>query len=76
MANFWEKAAHSVDHMFSGILTSCNITICILVISRFGFEGWSLVLIASVPDLCILFTSDKRGFLFLLVLGIGCIILL
>ena len=25
--------------------------------SRFGFEGWILVLIASVPDLCILFTS-------------------
>ena len=28
-----------------------------LVISRFGFEGWIWVLIASVPDLCILFTS-------------------
>ena len=28
----------------------------ILVISRFGFEGWSWFLIASVPDLCILFT--------------------
>ena len=24
----------------------------ILVISRFGFEGWIWVLIASVPDLC------------------------
>ena len=30
-----------------------------LVISRFGFEGWSWVLIASVPDLCILFTFCK-----------------
>ena len=28
----------------------------ILVISRFDFEGWIWVLIASVPDLCILFT--------------------
>ena len=28
----------------------------IFVISHFGFEGWSWVLIASVPDLCILFT--------------------
>ena len=27
----------------------------ILVISRFGFEGWIWVLTASVPDLCILF---------------------
>ena len=27
-----------------------------LFISRLGFEGWIWVLIASVPDLCILFT--------------------
>ena len=27
----------------------------ILVIARFGFEGWIWVLIASVPDLCILY---------------------
>ena len=40
----------------------------ILVISRFGFDGWIRVLIASVPDLCILFTfntctmkKQKRG---------------
>ena len=33
----------------------------ILAISRFGFEGWSWVLIASVPDLCILFTSIVRS---------------
>ena len=32
------------DHWSSGI------------ISRFGFEGWIWVLIASVPGLCILFT--------------------
>ena len=34
----------------------------ILVISRFGFEGWSWVPIASVPDLCILFTLIYSGF--------------
>ena len=34
----------------------------ILVISRFGFEGWSRVLIASVPDFCILFTLIYSGF--------------
>ena len=28
----------------------------VLVTSRLGFEGWILVLIASVPGLCILFT--------------------
>ena len=27
-----------------------------LVIFRFGFEGWIGVLIASVPDICMLFT--------------------
>ena len=32
----------------------------ILVISRFGFEGWIWVLIASVPDLCILFTFFEK----------------
>ena len=30
-----------------------------LVISRFGFEGWVWVLIASVSDLCILFALKK-----------------
>ena len=29
-------------------------------ISRFGFEGWIWVLVASVPDLCILFTFVVR----------------
>ena len=54
MAKCWEIAAHSVDHMFS--LVFCLFVI--LVISRFGFgfEGLIWVLIASVPDLCILLT--------------------
>ena len=43
MAAFWEIAAHPVEHVFS-LYFDC-------------FEGWSWVLIASVPDLCILFTS-------------------
>ena len=33
-----------------------------LVIFRFGFEGLILVLIASVADLCILFTFVKWSF--------------
>ena len=33
-----------------------------LVISRFGFEGWIWALIASVPDFCILVT-----FIFILI---------
>ena len=54
---FWEIAAHSVDHMFS---LYCEL---VLVISRFGFEGWIWVLIASVPDLCIhfIFTITSYG---------------
>ena len=51
MADFWEIAAHSVDHMLSFVF----LTIClILVIFHFGFVGWNLVLISSVHDLCIL----------------------
>ena len=38
------------------ICSLCILTICNLVISRFGFEGWIWGLIASVPGLCILFT--------------------
>ena len=49
LATVWEIPAHSVDHMFSDY-----IVIHALVISHFGFEGWSLDLIALVPDLCIL----------------------
>ena len=42
-----------VDNMFSRILTIFNITH--VVIPRFGFEGWIKILIATVPDICILF---------------------
>ena len=37
---FWERAAHSVYRM---------LTLYILVISHFGFEGGTLVMIASIP---------------------------
>ena len=33
--------------------------VLILVISRFGFEHWIWILIASVPDLCIHFTLKQ-----------------
>ena len=56
MATFWEIAARSVDHVFS----LCFDYFVVLIISRFGFKDWVWVLIASVPDLCILFYfSDK-----------------
>ena len=38
------------------ICSLCILTICYISFSRFGFEVWIWVLIASVPDLCILFT--------------------
>ena len=49
MATFWEKAAHSADHMFSLYLTVCNVSYF-----PFWFEGGIWVLISSVPDHCIL----------------------
>ena len=45
-------AAHSVYHMFSLYIVCIFV---ILVVSHFGFEGGTLVLIASVPDYCLPF---------------------
>ena len=54
MATFWKIAAHSVDHyMFSLYFDYLYFSF-----SRFGFEGWNWVMIASVPDRCILFTLN------------------
>ena len=53
MTTFLKIAAHSVDHMFPLYF----LLFVILIISRFGFEGWIWVLIASVPDLCIFFND-------------------
>ena len=52
VATFWEIAAHYVNHMFSFVFR----LFVILVIFRFGFEGWIWVLIALDPDFCILLT--------------------
>ena len=51
MANFWERAAHSVNHMFSSLCL-----FAVLFVSHLGFEGGNLALIAQVPDHCLPFT--------------------
>ena len=51
MAIFWERDAHSVNSMFSLLCL-----VAALVVSHFGFDGRSLLLIASVPGLCLPFT--------------------
>ena len=76
MVAFWERAAHSVYHMFYTVVKVAEwppfgrellirFTICslcffyffvFLVISHLGFEGGTLVLIASVPGRCLSFT--------------------
>ena len=53
MATFWERAAYSFYHMFSMYF---DLGILILVIFHFGFEGGTLVQIASVPGHCLSFT--------------------
>ena len=55
MATFWERAAHLVYHVFSLYYDRLFV---ILLISNFGFESGTLVLIASVPDHCLPFTFD------------------
>ena len=57
MATFWERAAHSVNRMFS--------LLCLyvaLVVFHFSFEGGTLVLIASVSGHCLpnFFGKTKR----------------
>ena len=53
MATFWERAALSVYRIFSLYFDFLQF----FVISHFGFEGGTLVLIASVPVHCLSFTS-------------------
>ena len=48
MATFWERVAHSVNRVFS--------LLCLfvaLVVSHFGVESKTLVMIASVPGHCL-----------------------
>ena len=47
MATFWERAVRSVDPMFSCIMYTCNF-------SYFPFEDRIWILIAPVPDHCLL----------------------
>ena len=54
MATVWEITAHWLN-----ICSNCILTTCDLVLSRFGFEEWIWVPIASVPDLFILLTFNK-----------------
>ena len=58
VATFWEIVAHSVDNNYVLFVLWLFV---ILVISCFGLEGWIWVLIASVPDLCILFTFNDTS---------------
>ena len=50
MATFWERAAHLVNRRFSLLCLFVG-----LVVSDFGYEGMTLVLIASVPGYCLPF---------------------
>ena len=51
VATFWERAAHSVKHMFSLLYLFVA-----LVVSHLGYEDGNLVLIAAVPGHCFSFT--------------------
>ena len=53
MVTIWERAPHSVNHVFS----LCCLFV-VLVVSHFSFEGRTLVLIASVPGHCLPFTFE------------------
>ena len=46
MASFLERAAHSVNHIFSLFCITA-----VLVVSLLGFEATNLVLIAPVPEI-------------------------
>ena len=52
MAIFWERTAHLVNRMFSllGLFVA-------LVVSHFGFEGKTLVLITPFHGHCLPFTK-------------------
>ena len=49
MATFLKRVAHSVNHVFSLLCLSVA-----LAVAHFGFEGRTLVLVASVPGHCVL----------------------
>ena len=53
------------------ICSLCILTICNIVISRFGFKGWIWVLTASVPDFCIPFTFQYQIKVILFIIYFG-----
>ena len=59
MATFWERAVRSVDPRFSCIMNTCNF-------SYFPFEDRIWILIAPVPDHCLLvaFIHFKKSLYF------------
>ena len=56
---FWEIAAHKVDHMFTLYFDY----LLYYLFPVLGFKDWSWVLIASVPDLCIIVTFILLSYL-------------
>ena len=51
MATSWERAAHLANDVLFVLYLICN-----LVVSHFGFEGGTIVLIAPIPGHCLSFT--------------------
>ena len=52
MTTFWERAAaHSANHYDCFVL--CLFVRVSLVVSHFGIEDWTLVLIVPVPGKCL-----------------------
>ena len=56
MATCWERAAHSVNHMFSLLCQFVG-----LVVSHLYFKGGNLILIGPVPGHCFPFTVPKTA---------------
>ena len=60
MATFWERAAHSVNHVVSLLCL-----FVVLVVSHLRFEGGNLVLLfVTVPGHCLSFTCSIRSRVF------------
>ena len=66
--------------MLFGVDVSCRIMYSIISLicklKRISYLGWGRELFFLLSFTCNYVVSDRRGFLFLLVLGMGCVILL
>ena len=58
MATFWEETAHSFNRMFA-LLLLC-LFFLIFVVSHFGFEGGTVVLIAPDPVIAFLWRDSLK----------------